>query len=114
MIVMMAVMAKPESNPGFARPNTVFSIKTGKPTQSAEATPEKSTSPMTIAHTYDTITPMRMGMTLIMPRPQTLQTMIVTIAMSAMIQFVEQFSIAELDKMSPMAMTMGPVTTGGK
>ena len=57
---------------------------------------------------------MRMGMILIMPRPQMLHTMMTTMAMTATSQFVEQFAMAELARMRPMQMTMGPVTTGGK
>ena len=114
MMVMMAVMARPVSMRPSNRLNTVLSHTTGKPTQGACATPEKSTSPSSAAATYDTTTPMRMGMMRIMPRPQMLHTMMTAMAMTATSQFVEQFEMAEPASMSPMLMTMGPVTTGGK
>ena len=114
MMVMIAVMASPESNPGPNSANTVLSHSSGSPTQSASATAEKSTSPIMKANTYDTMTPMRMGMILIIPRPHTLHTTIAASATRATSQFVEQFSIAELERISPMEMTIGPVTTGGK
>ena len=49
-----------------------------------------------------------------MPRPQILQTTMVAIAIIATIQLVEQFAMAELARIRPMQMTIGPVTTGGK
>lgn len=50
----------------------------------------------------------------IMPRPQMLLMTIMMIATSAIGQFVSQLAMAELARISPMQMTMGPVTTGGK
>ena len=55
-----------------------------------------------------------MGMMRIMPRPQMLLMTIMMIATSAIGQFVSQLAMAELARISPMQMTMGPVTTGGK
>ena len=57
---------------------------------------------------------MRMGTILIMPLPQILQTMTTTMAARAMGQLVEQLLMAEGARIRPMAMMMGPVTTGGK
>ena len=51
MIVMIAVMARPVSNPGPASANTVFSHSTGRPTHEASATGVKSTRPRATAHT---------------------------------------------------------------
>ena len=49
-----------------------------------------------------------------MPRPQMLHTTMVAMAIIATTQLVEQFAMAELARMRPMQITMGPVTTGGK
>ena len=49
-----------------------------------------------------------------MPLPQMLHTTMVAMAIRATAQLVEQFEMAELARISPMQMTMGPVTTGGK
>ena len=51
MMVMMAVMASPESKPSPNRANTVLFHSTGRPTQAASATFVKSTSPMAAAKT---------------------------------------------------------------
>ena len=57
---------------------------------------------------------MRMGIILIMPLPQMLQTIITTMATRATSQLLEQLLMAEGARIRPMAMMMGPVTTGGK
>ena len=49
-----------------------------------------------------------------MPRPQMLQMMITATAITATSQLVWQLAMAELARIRPMEMTMGPVTTGGK
>ena len=49
-----------------------------------------------------------------MPLPQMLHTTTVTIATSAIIQFAEQFEIAVEESVRPIAIMIGPVTTGGK
>ena len=49
-----------------------------------------------------------------MPLPQMLQTMMMTIASRAIHQLVWQLLMAEPERVRPMAMMMGPVTTGGK
>ena len=49
-----------------------------------------------------------------MPRPQMLQITMTATAMTATSQLVWQLAMAELAKIRPMEMTMGPVTTGGK
>ena len=53
-------------------------------------------------------------MILIMPLPQMFAMTMMAMATSAMGQFVDAFVMAELARMRPMEMTMGPVTTGGK
>ena len=60
------------------------------------------------------MTPRRIGIIFTMPRPQMLQTTTMTIATSAMPQLLEQFSTADFERLRPMAMMIGPVTTGGK
>ena len=49
-----------------------------------------------------------------MPLPQMLQTMTTTIATRAIHQLVEQLLMADGARIRPMAMMIGPVTTGGK
>ena len=49
-----------------------------------------------------------------MPLPHTDETITVTIAMMASSQFVWQLVMAEPERTSPIAITIGPVTTGGK
>lgn len=49
-----------------------------------------------------------------MPLPQILQTMTTTIATRAIVQSLPQLSIADFDRFSPIAIIIGPVTTGGK
>ena len=89
-------------------------MATGSPIQGAEAMTDVSTMPMKAAHTYETMTPMRTGMILIMPLPHMLQMMITRRAMMATGQLCWQFSRALPERVSPMAMMMGPVTMGGK
>ena len=113
-MVMMAVMASPVSNDSPNSENTVLSHATGSPTHGAAATVEKSTSPANAATAYDTITPSKMGTIFTMPLPQILHTTMTAIATTAMSQFDEAFVMAEEARISPMQMTMGPVTTGGK
>ena len=60
------------------------------------------------------MTPSRMGIIRIMPRPQMLATMMIAMATRATGQLVSQLAMADEARMSPMEMTMGPVTTGGK
>ena len=55
-----------------------------------------------------------MGTILSMPLPQMLQMMTTTMATRAIHQLVEQLLMAEGARIRPMAMMMGPVTTGGK
>ena len=49
-----------------------------------------------------------------MPLPQILHMTMTATAISATHQFEVQLLIAEPDRVRPMAMMMGPVTTGGK
>ena len=53
-------------------------------------------------------------MILVMPLPQMLKQMTMTIAETAINQLAEQLVIAELERIRPMEMMMGPVTIGGK
>ena len=49
-----------------------------------------------------------------MPLPKILQTITTTMAVKANAQLLEQFSTADLDRFKPIAIIIGPVTTGGK
>ena len=49
-----------------------------------------------------------------MPLPQMLKTITIAKAIMASGQFAEQLSTAEPERPKPMAMMIGPVTTGGK
>ena len=60
------------------------------------------------------MTPSSIGMILTMPLPQILQMTTTAIATSAMNQLVSQLLMAEGARFSPIAMMIGPVTTGGK
>ena len=51
MIVMMAVMARPESKPSPKMENTVLSHATGRPIHAASCTLVKSHSPIAAANT---------------------------------------------------------------
>lgn len=53
-------------------------------------------------------------MILVMPLPQMLKQTTMTIAETAISQLAEQLVIAELERIRPMEMMMGPVTIGGK
>lgn len=55
-----------------------------------------------------------MGMIFNMPLPQMLKTITIAKAIMASGQFAEQLSTAEPERPKPMAMMIGPVTTGGK
>jgi hypothetical protein len=55
-----------------------------------------------------------MGMILMMPLPQVLDVMTVAIATMANSQLVVQFCIALPESTRPMAIIIGPVTSGGK
>ena len=110
------------TSPQFGSLNTakaVFSILKGRPIQAACLTGSKS---MTLlpqawkmsASIYDASTPMIIGMILIIPLPKILQAMIATTAASAIHQLELQLFRAEEERVRPMAMMIGPVTTGGK
>ncbi len=53
-------------------------------------------------------------MILIMPLPQILQIITMAMATRATGQLLEQLLMAVTDRFRPMAMMIGPVTTGGK
>ena len=53
-------------------------------------------------------------MILNIPLPQMLKMMMTASATTAMSQLVEALEMAELDRVRPMQMMMGPVTTGGR
>ena len=55
-----------------------------------------------------------MGTIFTIPFPQILHTITNAMATMAMSQSAEQLSMADWDRVSPMAMMMGPVTMGGK
>ena len=69
---------------------------------------------MQAATVYDAATPRMIGIILSMPFPQILKMIIVTTATSATTQFVLQLAIAEGARIRPIAIMIGPVTTGGK
>ena len=48
------------------------------------------------------------------PFPKILQKITTTMAIKAKPQLLEQFSTADLERFKPIAMIIGPVTTGGK
>ena len=113
MMAMMAAMIRLQLgllNTAMA----VFSHLTGRPIQAASLTALKSHRPKQAATIYEPSTPRRMGMILIIPLPQMLQTMMIAIARMAIHQFWPQLLIAEPERIRPMAMMMGPVTMGGK
>ena len=57
---------------------------------------------------------MMIGTIFTIPLPQILQITTSAIATTAISQSAEQLSIADWDRVRPMAMMMGPVTMGGK
>ncbi len=63
---------------------------------------------------YEPTMPMRMGKIFTIPLPQMLHTTIMASAMKASSQLDWQFVMALGARIRPMAMMMGPVTTGGK
>ena len=112
-IAMIALSTRPQL--GLANTwKAVFSHWKGRPTQAASFTAEKSQIPKQAATRYEPRTPRRMGMILIMPFPQMLQTIIMTIASRAIHQLLLQFWIALPESVRPIAMMIGPVTIGGK
>ena len=68
----------------------------------------------TTATATDTITPNKIGTILLMPLPQMLKTTTTTRAISAKSQFVLQLETALPARIKPIAIIIGPVTTGGK
>ena len=86
----------------------------GRPIHAASLSLEKSTSPMTAASIYDPTTPSRIGTIFMMPLPQIDVPMTIAMAVMASSQFCWQLPIAEPESVRPIAMTIGPVTTGGK
>ena len=55
----------------------------------------------------------RIGTILTMPLPNRLTATTIAIVMTASTQLVEALVMAELDRIRPMRMMIGPVTTGG-
>ena len=77
----------------------------------------RAVAPSALAMTatmYALTTPSRMGMILIMPRPQMLATTMIAMATRASHQQVVALLTAEGARFRPMRMMMGPVTTGGR
>ena len=54
------------------------------------------------------------GIILIIPLPQMLQAITTTIATIAIHQLVAQLLIADVERLRPIAIIIGPVTIGGK
>ena len=100
--------------PSSKTARTVRSLLMGKPTHAASLTGVKSTSPISAAITYEAMTPSSMGIIFTIPLPHTDEDITTTMAMMASSQLVWQLAIAEPDSTRPIAMTIGPVTTGGK
>ena len=112
-MVMMAVTTRPQS--GFLNTaKAVFSQLKGIPIHLAAWTPLKSTWPKQAAMRYDPMTPRSTGMMRIMPLPQMLHTMMISVARRAIQTLLMQLLMAEPESVRPMAMMIGPVTTGGK
>ena len=91
-----------------------ISVIGGSPRIASSPIPSKLTSPIIRAAMYETMIPMRIGTILDIPLPQILNTITVTRAMIATGQLVAQLLIADGARIRPMAMMIGPVTTGGK
>ena len=113
-MIVMTAFASVDQSGSLKTSNAVFSILKGRPIQAASRTESKLTMPRKHAAIYETITPRRTGTILIMPFPKTLQTTTTRIARTATIQLSLQLSIAVLESVRPIAMMIGPVTTGGK
>ena len=92
----------------------VRSRLTGMPIHAASLSGVKSISPQQAAVMYDSNTPSNIGTMRIMPRPHIEAQMVVAMATMASIQLVWQLVMAEPVSVRPMAITIGPVTTGGK
>ena len=81
------------------------------------AAPEASFAPHAFAiraMIYAPTTPSRIGMILIMPLPQMLAAIMMTIETRASHQHVDALSTADEARLSPIRMMMGPVTIGGR
>ena len=117
-MVNTALRSMPVSTFMLKRWNTVLSQLMGRPSISAAATDSttfaRDAGSKIMEMTYEPRTPRRMGMILVMPLPQMLKQITMTIAETATSQFALQLVIAEEDRIRPMEMMMGPVTIGGK
>ena len=68
-----------------------------------------------VSYTHlETTTPIRIGMILNIPFPQILNTIMVASAINARSQFVEALFMAEPERLKPIQIMIGPVTTGGR
>ena len=112
-MVMMAVTTRPQSGL-LNTAKAVFSQLKGIPTHFAACTPLKSTWPKQAAMRYEPMTPSSTGMIRIMPLPHMLQTMMIRVARRAIQTLAMQLLMADPESVRPMAMMIGPVTTGGK
>ena len=74
--------------PSSITASIVCSLAMGNPTHAASPSGAKSTSPIQAAMTYETMTPRRTGIILMMPLPQMEETITVTMEMMASSQFV--------------------------
>ena len=86
----------------------------GRATIAFDPISASETSPSAIATMYDDTTPRTIGMIFSIPLPQMLNTIVTTMATSATRQSALQLLIALGARLRPIAMMIGPVTTGGK
>ena len=90
------------------------SIDNGIPIHAASSSFAKSTSPIKAARIYDAMTPRRIGTIFIIPFPQMEEPITTVMATMERSQFCEQLLMAEPESVRPIAITIGPVTIGGK
>ena len=114
IMVIIDVINKEELKCAPNMEKTVASLATGSPNHAASLIVLKSTSPKNIPAIYDTTTPMSIGMILIIPLPKMLHIITTTIAISATHQLAAQLTMADCERVSPIAIMIGPVTIGGK
>ena len=112
-MVIMAVIMRLQSG-DLKTAIAVFCIRKGRPNHAASLTGVKSTLPRQQASMYEPMTPRSMGIIFIIPRPQMLQTMMMSMAARAIHQLSMQLLMAEPERVRPIAMMTGPVTIGGK
>ena len=117
----MVMIAEIASDLSCTPPNTVDDHSIGLPIQGAALIPEKSIAndstpnplPTITATRYAPIMPRRIGTILIMPLPKILNKITSPSATSASHQLLLQLLTADGARPRPIAIMIGPVTTGG-